>query len=212
MSHTPEPVDANNLEHARGELTEHLENLRAIRAVLTDHKRQGIIPAWMFVLWGLLIAAATSTQWAVPALQTVSSGLYLWIPVLLVGALSETASMLWRLGREDRPLFTPQMGRMLLFFIVVIIAGAGIAIEVVPHSGGPALVAYVIALCLASYAFATVIPVFIWSLAAALLGFALSLAGAAGMGAWLITGYGLAAVFVAAGAHTHFIDGTAGSE
>ena len=66
----------------------YLEDLKVIREVLSENEERPLLEWWAFLLWGLLVIGGTlATPYLIEAgLTAMDSFLYLWVPILIVGA------------------------------------------------------------------------------------------------------------------------------
>jgi hypothetical protein len=102
---------------------EMLETFQKVKSILISNDERPIIEYWAFLVWGVLILTASSIHFFF-RLELEQAFLILYLPVFLIGGLSEIFAWIQRINIDNRIIFT----RKYIKFIVVLLTLLTIAV------------------------------------------------------------------------------------
>ncbi|HUW42377.1 MAG TPA: hypothetical protein VMV90_15325 [Rectinemataceae bacterium] len=113
-------------EDKERDLDKRVEDLRAIRAMLAEGSDVPLIYPWAFFAWAVLVAAGAAAHYALYlrlALGARDALLWLWLPLVIVGAIVEGISFALKASKGSVPLFNRRLGGAMLsgFAMLVIL-------------------------------------------------------------------------------------------
>lgn len=191
--------------------SEYLEDVTLIKQILREQEDRALLPPWAFFAWaavtllGILLSMVFGLSRSWSELDIV---LMIWIPALVLGSIAETAGWVQFLRRESPVLFTHMNTRLFLSFLGVVIASLVLVFSLLAREiivAGTILV--LLAVCLFLLAVFSYRHLFLEAYVALASGTAL-LAVERTLPistAYLISGFGVTALFLAAGIHSSLL-------
>lgn len=140
----------------------YLEDLKVIREVLSENEERPLLEWWAFLLWGVLVIGGTlATPSLIEAgLSAMESFLYLWVPIMIVGAAGEFTALLRKFNREETPLFTRRYLKLFATFSLIFVALTAIAIPLINDGIAPGILLVIASVPAIFYAYATFTSLF----------------------------------------------------
>jgi len=135
-----EQQDLKNLE-------KYAQDIALIKSLLMSAEHASFIEYWAFYTWGGLFLAGGFLHHVLQSimmLPVTQVFLYMWLPVIFVGALFETIAWLRKMEKESMPVFSRTMVRLFMLAFGIIISMIMIMVSSVNISGSYKYIPYFI--------------------------------------------------------------------
>ncbi|HUX36528.1 MAG TPA: hypothetical protein VMV44_01380 [Rectinemataceae bacterium] len=192
-------------EEKEKEFEKRVDDIRAIRTMLADREDVPLIYPWAFFIWAFLVAGGSISHY----LAYTSSGLdvhkalvWIWLPILIVGAVVESVSFALKAGRSAVPLLNRRFGGALLGGLASVIILTLVMIRLaMALAMTPGLVLLVGSFAMIFYAQISYSSLFIEAFVGIAVGLLLEFGGFKGPVAFLASGVIASLLYCASGIH-----------
>lgn len=184
------------------------DDLKSIREMLKENQDVPVIHWWAFIFWSVLVAAATIVHYVLatgPGIDTRTALAWIWLPVLIVAALSEGISFATMVSKQSLPLFNRRLGTALLGGIAYFIILIAVIIHLSLSSITPGIAVLVSATAVILYAQLSYSSLLIEAFIGIALGLLFEFAGVRGPKAFLAAGLVGSALWTACGIHIRLL-------
>ena len=198
------------VEGREGELEKRVEDIRAIRKLLAEGADFPLIHPWAFFAWAVLAVAGTLVHYELfrnISLDVRTALVWVWLPVLILGAVAESISFAVRLSRQALPLFNRRLGGALLSWIASTVVLTVIVIHLALVALTPGIAILLSALPVVFYAQVCYASLFIEAFAGIAVGLLFEFAGAQGPELFTVAGFFAAVLYAVSGIHMKVIEG-----
>ncbi len=196
-------------EIKEGELEKRADDIKAIRELLAQSNEISLIHPWAFFAWAALVAAGSIVHYELfrnSAIAVKTALVWIWLPVLILGAIAESLSWATRLSKQALPLFNRRLGGAILGWIASMVVFAVVVIRLAQVSLTPGIVILFAALPLVFYAQLSYGSLFIETFVVIAVGLLFEFAGAKGPELYLAGGIFASVLYAFAGFHIFLIE------
>ena len=189
--------------------SKYLEDLRVIREMVREHEERPLLEWWAFLLWGLLVLGGTVGSWrlgSTSGLEPMQIFLYLWVPILILGAIGEIAALLRRFTKEETPLFTRRYLKLFGTSALIVVALLAIVVPLVRGGIAPGTILVVAAMPAIFYAYATFSSLFMEAGLLLIFGIFLEFLGLREQWLYLSVGIATGIIYTAMGFHSRSVE------
>ena len=98
-----------NEQRSTEELSRYVDDIKTIKSLLFDVERRPLYEHWVFYVWGALVIVGTVAQFILSKSYELAIGelfLAIWLPVMVLMALSEIIALVRNLSRYSVSLFS----------------------------------------------------------------------------------------------------------
>ncbi len=185
-------------------LDKRVEDIRAVRKLLAESNDLPLIYPWAFFVWALLVGAGTVIHYVLyrtDGIDVRSSLLWIWFPILVLGAITETVSFSIKVGKEEFALFNRRVGNAILACIATSVVLFVVVMRLAFVALTPGVAMLLSALPLVFFAQISYTSLFIETFIAVAAGLLFELARARGLTPFVIAGSFAAALYAVSGFH-----------
>lgn len=124
---SPHPTDTVADPTSRATLDDvqrYLSDLQTIRTLMARYEEQPLVHHWVFAVWGLLVIIGTAINTgfnAAIAAAGLDALVVVWLPLLLIGSVAETAGAVLKSRDTGIPLLTHRRTRLFIASIGILI-------------------------------------------------------------------------------------------
>lgn len=192
--------------------TRYLEDLKVIREVLRENEERPLLEWWAFLLWGVLVVGGTlATPFLLESgLTVMESFLYLWVPIMILGAAGEFTALLRKFNREETPLFTRRYIKLFATFTLTFVALTAIVIPLIAEGIAPGTILVVASVPAIFYAYATFSSLFVEASILLVVGIFLEFLGVREPWLYISVGITVGVVYLTMGFHSRAAEGRNG--
>ncbi|HUW69358.1 MAG TPA: hypothetical protein VMX33_03935 [bacterium] len=186
------------------ELRKRVEDLQAIRGLLSLSTDIPVLHWWVFIVWAVLVGGGTLIHFMLyrsTAMAAKTALVWIWLPILILGAVVESISFALMADREKLPLFNRRFGGAMLGSIASLVVITVVAIHLANVGLTPGIIILLCSLPVAFYAQISYAGLFIETFGGIAVGLLFEFAGAHGDLAFLASGVFAAIEYAVAGAH-----------
>jgi hypothetical protein len=123
------------------ELERYKDDLATIRELMTTYDEQPIVKHWAFYVWGVFVIAASLIHYRLSittAIDTYGVIVRVWVPVLLLGGISETIAWAFHVRDAGLAFWTRRNKRLIAAYIPLTLTLLLLLVDAVPsgvHTG-----------------------------------------------------------------------------
>ncbi len=196
-------------EDKEKELEKRVEDIRAIRQLLAEGDEIPLVHPWAFMVWAFLVGAGSVVHYLLflrSGIEVRTALVWIWLPVLILGALAESISWAVRLNKRALPLFNRRLGGAILACLasMIVLTVAIIHLALVAFTPGMAILLSTVPLVF--YAQVCYASLFIETFAGIAGGLLLEFAGVEGPVSLLAAGLAVAFLYAVSGVHAQLIE------
>jgi hypothetical protein len=191
------------------ELEQRVRDLHDIRNLLAKGNDVPIVYPWAFLVWAVLVGSGTIVHYVLftrTGMATRSALAWIWLPVLVLGALAEGVSFAIRAGRESLPLFNKRLGNAILSAFALLVALAFVAVRLALTALTPGLAIMLCAMPLVFYAQISYSSLFFETFGGIAVGLVFEFAGENGPVPFLVAGIFITLLYAGAGIHAWLVE------
>ncbi|HTX72366.1 MAG TPA: hypothetical protein VMC79_06025 [Rectinemataceae bacterium] len=197
-------------EDKEREFEKRVDDIREIRKMLAEGKETPLIYPWAFYTWGLLTLGGSIVHYYLYTKTGVNirdALVWIWLPILILGAVSESVSFALKAKASTIALFNHRLGGALLAALASIVILTLVVVRLsLAHAMTPGIIFLVGAFAMAFYAQISYSSLFIEAFGAIAVGLLLEFAGVHSPLSFLLTGIFTGILFIACGIHIQGIE------
>jgi len=197
-------------EEKERELEKRVDDIHAIREMLTQSNEIPLIFPWAFFAWAVLVALGTILHYILRSrigINVKAALVWIWLPIIIIGAVAEGISFVQKARKSAVPIFNRRIGGAMLgglaSAIILTIVGVRLALLLALT---PGLAILFCSLAVVFYAQLSCSTLFIEAFSGIAIGLLFEFADQQGVTAFLVGGGFVTVLYAVCGLHVALIE------